>query len=58
MIAATMKTASATQFSPSAIANSPVGGRWKKFHAAALSTAVSSPSQSPQRDDTSSTAIR
>jgi hypothetical protein len=46
--AATMKTASATQFSPSAIVNSPVGGMWKKFQAAALRSAVSSPSQSPQ----------
>ena len=46
--AATTKIASATQCSPSAIVNSPVGGIWKKLNAAALSNAVSSPSHNPQ----------
>ena len=46
--AATRNTTSATQFSPSAIVNWPVGGMWKKLNAAALRTAVPSPIQTPQ----------
>ena len=46
--AAIRKTASATQFSPSAIVNLPVGGMWKKFQAAAPMIAVSSPITRPQ----------
>ena len=55
-IAATKKTASATQFSPSAIVKRPVGGMWKKLKAAALRTAVSNPAHRPQKLDTNSTA--
>ena len=54
--ATTTNTASATQFSPSAMVNCPVGGMWKKLNASALRTAVSTPNQSPQRLETSSTA--
>ncbi len=38
--------------------NRPTGGRWKKLNAAALSTAVATPSQAPQVTDTTSTAGR
>ncbi len=56
--AATRKTASASQFSPSATVKRPVGGMWNQFQASALPTAVSKPRPSPQRLDTSSTASR
>ena len=56
--AVTKKTTSATQFSPSEIVKRPVGGMWKKLNASALATAVATPSQPPQSDDTSSTATR
>ncbi len=56
--AATTNTPSATQFSPLAIVNWPVGGMWKKLNAAALSTAVATPSHMPHRLDTRRTASR
>ena len=56
--AATKKTASATQFSPSAIVKRPVGGMWKKLNASAPPTAVTIPSHAPQIVATSSTASR
>ena len=46
--AAMKNTASANQCSPSRMVKPPVGGMWKKFQAAALISAVSRPSQSPQ----------
>ena len=49
---------SATQLRLSAIVNRPVGGRWKKLNAAALSSDVTMPSARPQYADTSSTAGR
>ena len=45
--AATRNTTSATQFSPSAIVNWPVGGMWKKLNAAAAAKPVASPSSRP-----------
>ena len=47
-VAATRKVTSATQFSPSAIVNRPVGGMWKKLKASALTTEVASPIHRPQ----------
>ena len=45
-------TTSATQFSPPAIVNRPVGGMWKKLNASALSSAVASAEpDAPQRRD-------
>ncbi len=43
-----MNAASATQFRLSEIVKRPVGGRWKKLNAAALSSEVARPSASPQ----------
>ena len=56
--AARKKTASATQFSPSAIVKRPVGGMWKKLKASALTTAVASASHAPQTVATTSTTSR
>ncbi len=53
-----VNAASATQLRLSAIVNRPVGGRWKKLNAAALSSEVPSPRASPQYADTSRTAGR
>ena len=53
-----MNAPSATQLRLSEIVKRPVGGRWKKLNAAALSSEVTSPSASPQYADTSSTAGR
>ena len=56
--ATTRNAHSATQLLESRMVNRPTGGRWKKFSAAALSTAVATPSQPPQITDTISTAGR
>ena len=56
--AATKKTASATQFSPSAIVRRPVGGRWKKLNVSAPRSAVATANAAPQYVATSSTPSR
>ena len=56
--ATTRNATSATQLLESLIVNCPTGGRWKKLNAAALSTAVATPSHAPQMTDTTSTASR
>ena len=48
----------ATQLLEPLIVNPPTGGRWKKLNAAALTTAVATPSQTPQVSETTSTAGR